>query len=96
MTIADIKKTAEQKMAKSVEAFKQELMKIRTGRARPRPSRSAIAARPAAAVAEWPDGNDAPAKPASGSMSGRARSTIIRPRWTASFIARTTTTANSA
>jgi ribosome recycling factor len=35
MTIADIRKTAEQKMAKSVEAFKQELMKIRTGRAHP-------------------------------------------------------------
>jgi ribosome recycling factor len=35
MTIADIKKTAEQKMAKSIEAFKQDLMKIRTGRAHP-------------------------------------------------------------
>jgi ribosome recycling factor len=35
MTIADIKKTAEQKMAKSIDAFKQELMKIRTGRAHP-------------------------------------------------------------
>jgi ribosome recycling factor len=35
MTIADIRKTAEQKMAKSVDAFKQELMKIRTGRAHP-------------------------------------------------------------
>ncbi|GIX25129.1 MULTISPECIES: ribosome recycling factor [Caldimonas] len=35
MSIADIKKTAEQKMAKSVEAFKQELAKIRTGRAHP-------------------------------------------------------------
>jgi len=35
MTIADIRKTAEQKMAKSIEAFKQELMKIRTGRAHP-------------------------------------------------------------
>jgi ribosome recycling factor len=35
MTIADIKKTAETKMAKSVEAFKQELQKIRTGRAHP-------------------------------------------------------------
>ncbi|MFM8667338.1 MAG: ribosome recycling factor [Betaproteobacteria bacterium] len=35
MTIADIKKTAEQKMAKSVEAFKGELQKIRTGRAHP-------------------------------------------------------------
>ena len=33
MSIADIKKTAEQKMAKSVEAFKNELHKIRTGRA---------------------------------------------------------------
>ena len=33
MTIADIKKTAEQKMARSVEAFKHELTKIRTGRA---------------------------------------------------------------
>ena len=35
MTIADIKKTAETKMAKSVEAFKHELQKIRTGRAHP-------------------------------------------------------------
>src|SRR5512134_233314 len=35
MTIADIKKTAEQKMAKSIDAFKQDLMKIRTGRAHP-------------------------------------------------------------
>jgi ribosome recycling factor len=35
MSIADIKKTAEQKMAKSVEAFKHELAKIRTGRAHP-------------------------------------------------------------
>ena len=35
MTIADIRKTAEQKMAKSIEAFRQELMKIRTGRAHP-------------------------------------------------------------
>jgi ribosome recycling factor len=35
MTIADIKKTAEQKMAKSVESFKNELHKIRTGRAHP-------------------------------------------------------------
>ena len=35
MTIADIKKTAEQKMAKSIEAFKDELQKIRTGRAHP-------------------------------------------------------------
>jgi ribosome recycling factor len=35
MSIADIKKTAEQKMAKSVEAFKHELTKIRTGRAHP-------------------------------------------------------------
>lgn len=35
MTIADIKKTAEGKMAKSVEAFKGELQKIRTGRAHP-------------------------------------------------------------
>ena len=35
MTIADIKKTAEQKMAKSVEAYKNELHKIRTGRAHP-------------------------------------------------------------
>ena len=33
--ISDIKKTAEQKMAKSVEAFKNELHKIRTGRAHP-------------------------------------------------------------
>ena len=35
MSIADIKKTAEQKMAKSIEAFKNELHKIRTGRAHP-------------------------------------------------------------
>jgi ribosome recycling factor len=34
-TIPDIKKTAEQKMGKSVEAFKTELQKIRTGRAHP-------------------------------------------------------------
>ncbi|HWP17511.1 MAG TPA: ribosome recycling factor [Burkholderiaceae bacterium] len=33
MNIAEIKKTAEQKMQKSVEAFKHELTKIRTGRA---------------------------------------------------------------
>jgi ribosome recycling factor len=35
MTIADIRKNAEAKMAKSVEAFKNELQKIRTGRAHP-------------------------------------------------------------
>jgi len=35
MSIADIKKTVEQKMLKSVEAFKTELSKIRTGRAHP-------------------------------------------------------------
>src|SRR5215831_9393644 len=35
MTTADIKKTAETKMARSVEAFKGELQKIRTGRANP-------------------------------------------------------------
>ncbi len=35
MTVADIKKTAEAKMAKSVEAYKGELQKIRTGRAHP-------------------------------------------------------------
>ncbi|ALV05994.1 MULTISPECIES: ribosome recycling factor [Roseateles] len=35
MSIADIKKNAEAKMAKSVEAFKNELQKIRTGRAHP-------------------------------------------------------------
>jgi ribosome recycling factor len=35
MTIADIKNTAQTKMAKSVEAFKTELQKIRTGRAHP-------------------------------------------------------------
>jgi ribosome recycling factor len=35
MSIADIKKTAEQKMARSVETFKSELQKIRTGRAHP-------------------------------------------------------------
>ncbi|HEX7687071.1 MAG TPA: ribosome recycling factor [Burkholderiaceae bacterium] len=33
MTIADIKKNAETKMARSIEAFKTELQKIRTGRA---------------------------------------------------------------
>ena len=35
MSIAEIKKTAEQKMARSVESFKGELQKIRTGRAHP-------------------------------------------------------------
>ncbi len=35
MSIADIKKTAEQKMAKSIEALKGDLHKIRTGRAHP-------------------------------------------------------------
>lgn len=35
MSIADIKQTAEQKMAKSTDAFKAELHKIRTGRAHP-------------------------------------------------------------
>ena len=35
MTIAEIKKTAEQKMARSIESFKAELQKIRTGRAHP-------------------------------------------------------------
>jgi ribosome recycling factor len=35
MTIADIKKTAEAKMAKSIDALKGELQKIRTGRAHP-------------------------------------------------------------
>src|SRR5688572_21327733 len=35
MTIADIRKTAEQKMAKTIESFKGELQKIRTGRAHP-------------------------------------------------------------
>jgi ribosome recycling factor len=35
MSIADIRKTAEQKMAKTIEAFKQELQKVRTGRAHP-------------------------------------------------------------
>ncbi len=33
MSIADVKKTAEQKMQKSVEAYKHDLTKIRTGRA---------------------------------------------------------------
>ncbi len=33
MTIADIKKTAEQKMSRSIESFKNDLQKIRTGRA---------------------------------------------------------------
>ena len=35
MTIADIKTTAESKMGKSIEAFKHELQKVRTGRAHP-------------------------------------------------------------
>jgi len=35
MTIADIHKTATEKMAKSVDAFKGDLQKIRTGRAHP-------------------------------------------------------------
>jgi len=35
MSIADIKKTAEQKMARSVDALKAELHKVRTGRAHP-------------------------------------------------------------
>ncbi len=35
LTIAEIKKTATEKMGKSVEAFKNELHKIRTGRAHP-------------------------------------------------------------
>ena len=35
MAIEEIKKTAEQKMGKSIEAFKNELQKIRTGRAHP-------------------------------------------------------------
>jgi ribosome recycling factor len=35
MTIADIRKTAETKMARSVEALRSELQKIRTGRAHP-------------------------------------------------------------
>ena len=35
MSIAEIKKTAEQKMARSVEALKSELHKVRTGRAHP-------------------------------------------------------------
>jgi len=35
MSIADIRKTAETKMSKSIEAFKNELQKIRTGRAHP-------------------------------------------------------------
>jgi ribosome recycling factor len=35
LTIADIKKTAEGKMAKSIDTFKGELQKIRTGRAHP-------------------------------------------------------------
>jgi ribosome recycling factor len=35
VTIADIKKTAEGKMAKSIDTFKGELQKIRTGRAHP-------------------------------------------------------------
>jgi ribosome recycling factor len=35
MSIADIRNTAEQKMAKTIDAFKQELQKVRTGRAHP-------------------------------------------------------------
>ena len=35
MSIVDIKKTAEQKMGKSIEAFKNDLHNIRTGRAHP-------------------------------------------------------------
>ena len=35
MTIQDIKNTADGKMAKSIESFKNELHKIRTGRAHP-------------------------------------------------------------
>jgi ribosome recycling factor len=35
MSIADVKKTAEQKMGRSVESFKNEIHKIRTGRAHP-------------------------------------------------------------
>ena len=35
MSIADIKKNAEAKMAKSLEALKGDLQKIRTGRAHP-------------------------------------------------------------
>jgi ribosome recycling factor len=35
MSIADIKKTAEAKMARSIESFKNELQKVRTGRAHP-------------------------------------------------------------
>jgi ribosome recycling factor len=35
MTIADIRKTATEKMAKSIDSFKNELHKIRTGRAHP-------------------------------------------------------------
>jgi ribosome recycling factor len=35
MTIADIKKTADTKMAKSIESFKGDLQKIRTGRPHP-------------------------------------------------------------
>lgn len=35
MSIADIKKTAEQKMSRTIESYKTELQKIRTGRAHP-------------------------------------------------------------
>ncbi len=35
MTIAEIKTTAEQKMARSIESFRNDLQKIRTGRAHP-------------------------------------------------------------
>ncbi|MGD7277109.1 ribosome recycling factor, partial [Ralstonia pseudosolanacearum] len=33
MSVADIKKSAEQKMQKSIDAFKADLAKVRTGRA---------------------------------------------------------------
>ena len=35
MSIAEIKKSTEQKMARSIDVFKTELQKIRTGRAHP-------------------------------------------------------------
>jgi len=41
MTIADIKKNAEAKMAKSVEAYKAELLKVRTSSTTARWCRSA-------------------------------------------------------
>ena len=57
MTIADIKKTAETKMAKTIESFKSELQKIRTGRAHPghpRPGARRLLRLDGARSARWP------------------------------------------